>query len=118
MAQVIDLKAVEEMKELMGDQYEMLVETYLRNADHYAAVIQEGYKEQDARKIKDAAHPLKSSSRNLGLRDLSNLGISIELKAKAVEEGEEEFIVLDPDCAIFADTYEKARAALLLTMAD
>lgn len=87
MAEEIDYDAVNELKEFIRDKFPELVETYVRNAARYAEAVVEGFAEGDAKKIADAAHPLKSSSGNMGLLKLSELSEQIEDMASEVVDG-------------------------------
>ena len=88
MSETIDLQAMDQLKELMGDKFATLVETYLRNAEVYVSNIVNGFAQEDYEMIVSAAHTLKSSSGNLCLNTLSQRSESIEQTAKALVQGE------------------------------
>lgn len=87
MAEDIDLETIESLKELMKDKFSMLVETYVENAEKYIVAIENGFEERSAKKIRDAAHPLKGSSGNLGLVALSETAGQLEKLAKDALDG-------------------------------
>jgi len=92
-----------QLKELMGDAFGHLVETFLGTSQGYMESIAQGLTDKDASKIRDAAHPLKSSSGNMGFSELSALCKQMEGLANEA----------DGDGALFVqieDLYEKAKS--------
>lgn len=82
MSDKLDMTAVNELKELMGPAFPALVERYKVQSTKYIQSITTGIAESDAEKVAQAAHPLKSSSKQLGASDLYELAKTIELEAK------------------------------------
>ena len=81
MSELINKEMLEQLKGFIGDKFVSVVEVYLKNADQYVHTIQQGIEEQNAQAVVDAAHPLKSSSGNMGLMVLSGLCEEIETLA-------------------------------------
>lgn len=113
MSDILDMDSLSELKALMGDKFPKLVETYTRNADKHVANIQNGFANDDAQGIVDAAHPLKSASGNMGLLSLSRLAESIEHGGKTVADGGAELSSLQGDVEAIGPLYEQGKAALL-----
>lgn len=76
-----DEEALKQLQELMGDDFNQLVDTYLKHSQAHLDSIKAGLEDKDPRKIRDAAHPLKSSSGNMGFPLLSSLAAKCEKKA-------------------------------------
>lgn len=95
MTDGVDLESLEQLKELMGDKFPQLVETYTRNAQNYVSKIVEGHENADYHMVVEAAHPLKSSSGNLCLVDFSKRAEDIEAEAKKLVAGEGDKAALD-----------------------
>ncbi|MBL4805622.1 MAG: Hpt domain-containing protein [Alphaproteobacteria bacterium] len=112
MQPIIEEDEVKELKDFVKHRFRDIAETYLRCADEYVDVILEGHKNEDAQAMMEAAHPLKSSSGNLGLRALSDLSRKIEETASNVMEGEAEFSELAPLVADLKDVHDKSNEAL------
>lgn len=112
MQQIIDEDEVKELKDFVKHRFADIAETYLRCADDYVNDILKAFEDGDAEAIVDAAHPLKSSSGNLGLRALSNLSRNIEDAASEVLDGDRKFSALEPMIDDLKDIHKKSSAAL------
>lgn len=82
MSEEFDDENIAQLKDLMGAGYAGLVETYLSTGRAHVAGVQNGLETGDAVVIVDAAHPLKSSSGNMGLRALSQTATDLEKQAR------------------------------------
>ena len=91
LADLVDYEALHALKDFIGDAFDELVETYTRNADQYVQTIVDGLESEDAQKVVDSAHPLKSSAGNLGLMKLYELCKELEDMANEVLDGKLEF---------------------------
>lgn len=112
MSELIDREAMDELKSFMGAKLPEVIEVYLRNAQKYVDTIQSSYEGGDAQSVADAAHPLKSSSGNLGLVALSELSLSIEISAKEVVAGEKTLDALAEDVGKINALYQESSALL------
>lgn len=90
MSDLIDKKSVRELKDFIKDKFSSVVEVYLTNSKVYVERVKDGYAQADIQQVVDAAHPLKSSSGNLGLVVLSALCRDIEHTGNAVLNGEDD----------------------------
>ncbi|MCB9983241.1 MAG: Hpt domain-containing protein [Rhodospirillales bacterium] len=94
MSDLIDVAVVEQLKGFIQDKFAGVVEVFINNSDKYIEAIQRGVKAGDAQTVADAAHPLKSSSANLGLVKLSEICRALEAGANDVLAGTETLEVL------------------------
>lgn len=112
MSELFDETVLEQLKGFIQDKFPEVVEVYLRSAGKYVGAINEGLAGQDAQKIVDAAHPLKSSSGNLGLVGLFKLCEALEKAASEVVSGEKDFAVLPVMAEPLPQTFEESVAFL------
>ena len=96
MHPIIDEEEVTALKDFVKDRFAVIAETYLKCADAYVDEICKAHAENDVTGVVDSAHPLKSSSGNLGLRALSDLSRRIEDTGHMIVAGEKEFSELAP----------------------
>lgn len=87
MSDEINADALTQIRELMGDKFSGLVETYLRSGHGHVDAIRKGFESGNAQMVVDSAHPLKSSSGNMGLQGLSEAATLLEAKARDVVDG-------------------------------
>jgi len=80
---------LKQIKELMGDKFDHLVEVYSRTNRKHVENIRAGYASDDVIIILNSAHSMKSSAGNLGLSGLSASTEALEVGAKSVSEGAE-----------------------------
>lgn len=80
----IDFIMMNEMKELLGQAFETFVDNYLQASQEYINSIYVGFKEKDFEVVRSAAHPLKSSSKQIGAKLVSVHAEKIE---KAASDG-------------------------------
>lgn len=79
----LDRRTLEELKEIMEDEFDDLVQTFLKDAPLLIYEIRDGIQARDTEAVWHAAHALKSSSANLGALQLPVLAKELELLAKA-----------------------------------
>jgi CheY-like chemotaxis protein/HPt (histidine-containing phosphotransfer) domain-containing protein len=75
----VDLSILNDLKELMEEDFAGLVDTYLRDAPQYLLKMHDAIKSNDSKTLCAAAHTLKSSSANMGAMQLSALAKSLEM---------------------------------------
>lgn len=78
---LVDEATLEQLRDLMGDGLEHLVTRYTELSAQYIQTIQQALREGNAEQAKDAAHPLKSSSQQLGVFQVYELAKIIEHEA-------------------------------------
>ena len=112
MSVLIDRDALDQLKDFIGDKFAHIVETYLKNSEMYVGTIQTAMQSNDAQAVADAAHPLKSSSGNVGLQALHELCENIEHTANMVVSGEEQMDRLNALVEKIGDLYTESVALL------
>lgn len=67
------------LKEIMGDQFEMLVLKFCEMAKNLLGDIKQAVADGDAEALKRSAHPLKSSCAQLGAMKMSEIAKKLEM---------------------------------------
>lgn len=106
------IQDLESVKDLMGDGFPKLVQTYVKNMTLYTDNIVQGFTQQDAEMIKNSAHPLKSSSRNLCNMRLADISESLEHKSRKIMDGELSFDDIIDEVKKIPIVAEETRAVL------
>ena len=75
---ILDETMIVELRELMEEDFEDLLDTYLRDMPIQLAKLEAAVAADDAEKLWRAAHPLKSSSGSIGAALLSALAERME----------------------------------------
>ncbi|MFT6093556.1 MAG: HPt (histidine-containing phosphotransfer) domain-containing protein [Pseudohongiellaceae bacterium] len=70
---VVKTETIVELKEILADDFSVLVTSYIEDAQARIKKLQIAIKDADAAVIKAEAHSLKGSSLNLGARSLPEL---------------------------------------------
>jgi len=81
-AEPLELDTLTELREIIGDQLDQVIKTYLDNAPRLLHAIGDGIRKNDATAVYQAAHSLKSSSGNLGGTGLQALAMELEMKGR------------------------------------
>jgi signal transduction histidine kinase/DNA-binding response OmpR family regulator/HPt (histidine-containing phosphotransfer) domain-containing protein len=79
---MIDRSVLEELFEIMEDEFVSVLESYLKSAPGLMHGIRDAVKERDMDALVKSAHPLKSSSANVGAMELSILARELEFKGR------------------------------------
>ena len=69
--QILDLQQVQELREVLEDEFSSVIEAYLRDAERKVERVVAAADEHDAEALRMAAHGLKGSCRNVGARQLA-----------------------------------------------
>lgn len=77
----IDVDMVGELKDMLGEDFELFLNTFRNDMLIRCDAIQAAVKASDAEALRQAAHSLKGSSSNLGAVGLSNACASLEDQA-------------------------------------
>lgn len=78
----IDTEQLAELKEVLEDEFGVLISTYLTDAKFRLQLIQNGINSQDYEVVRLAAHSLKGASANLGAIILAQLCEKLEHDCK------------------------------------
>jgi histidine phosphotransfer protein HptB len=84
----IDTEQLAELKEVLEDEFGVLISTYLTDAKFRLQLIQNGINSQDYEAVRLAAHSLKGASANLGALILAQLCEKLEHDCKVGEYNE------------------------------
>ncbi len=79
----IDLEVINDTRDVLGDQFATVIGFYLEDAAKYVHDVETGAACGDAQCVVAGAHPLKSSSRELGVMELSSAAKQIEEAARS-----------------------------------
>lgn len=79
----LNLGQINELKDLMEDAFEDLINTYVEDSDEKIALLQSAISHQDKEKIAEISHSLKGSSANICAEFLSGLFKQVEDQARA-----------------------------------
>lgn len=71
--QPLDLDALRELKEVMEDEFQMLIDTYLNDSMVRIASLKEAVTTQNSDAFRKAAHSFKGSCGNIGANSLAAL---------------------------------------------
>lgn len=78
----LDIEQLAELKEVLEDEFQVLINTYLADAQMRLALIEQGIAKQDYEQIRLAAHSLKGASANIGALILTQLCEQLEYDCK------------------------------------
>ena len=78
----LDQEIILSLKEIMGDEFTDLIETYIRDSQQRLDECVAAMEKQDMEGLQFAAHALKGSSANLGATGLANLCLQVETATK------------------------------------
>jgi len=108
---VLDRQVLDELRDVMGDEYQSLVQTYLKNTPTLLLEINQALEEEELSALVLPAHSLKSSSANLGAMQMSALARGLEKAAR--EDDMQTVAELRPELApLFEQTRESLQAEL------
>jgi PAS domain S-box-containing protein len=110
LADILELRILEELKEMTGDDTDVLgevIDSYLEDTPQLLSQISQALESQDAKLLQRSAHTLKSSSASLGALNLSDLCREIEILGKTEKVAEATSLVSQA-----LTMYEKVAIAL------
>jgi len=88
----IDQSVLDDAKEVMGDKMSMIIEYFLEDSQTYMRDIDTALPANDFETIAARAHTLKSSSREMGANQVSEIARELEETARVAKDG------TAPDC--------------------
>ncbi len=104
---VLDKEVVEELRAIMGDEYQGLIKLFFEDAPLHLQTLQTALAANDIPAMVAPAHTLKSSSANLGALALSAVAKRIEQAARTATLEKPALAVM-----MIENEYRRARAAL------
>ncbi len=108
MDEAVDSATVEQLREVMEDEFHDLLQTYLDTAPVELDHITNALRVLDAEALAQSAHTLKGSSANLGANRLSSLCRDLEVLGKANQLDDETVRLVD----LLVKEYEQVQALL------
>ena len=78
----VDLEALQELQDILGEDFKVLLETFTRDSEARLKLIAEGVEKGDAALVREQAHSFKGSSANLRATPLSALCETLECRAR------------------------------------
>ncbi|MBB6523469.1 Hpt domain-containing protein [Pseudoteredinibacter isoporae] len=88
MADVLNEELLDELRQLMGDDLKLLIETYRKDTEFRLSTIQQALDDGALSDVIDAAHSLKGSSSNVGAVNMEALCHQIVQSSRAGSQGE------------------------------
>jgi CheY-like chemotaxis protein/HPt (histidine-containing phosphotransfer) domain-containing protein len=85
---VIDRTVLAELYEIMEEDFVSVIQSYLKSAPGLMHGIRDAVQDRDMDALVKAAHPLKSSSANVGAMELSVLARDLEFKGRNNDAGD------------------------------
>ncbi|MCW8931524.1 MAG: Hpt domain-containing protein [Gammaproteobacteria bacterium] len=97
---LIDLDTLNELKEIMEDDFDELISVFISDSQTQIKSLQEAINSSNSEDIRRIAHTLKGSSANLGINDLSESCRVLEHKAadNSLEDANELFEKIKTNC--------------------
>ena len=80
---VLDVEVVSELQDIMGQDFQMLVESFQRDGEQRLAALDQAFAGDDAGTLRSQAHSFKGSSSNLGAIHVSGLCMELETLASS-----------------------------------
>ena len=77
----IDLSALQELKEIMEDEFDELISVFISDGENQIETLRQAIDTSSSADIRRIAHTLKGSSSNLGITGLSELCKMLEYQA-------------------------------------
>jgi histidine phosphotransfer protein HptB len=85
MDELLNNVLIEELREIMEDEFPSLLETFLEESARQLVSAQNAWSDQDLDSLRRYAHSLKGSCANIGAEQLQASCAELESKAKAQE---------------------------------
>lgn len=78
---VINAVIMDELREIMGGDFEFLITTYLSDSEKKICDMKSAFDSRDLERLQSVSHSLKGSSLNLGVFKLADTSNQIEVQA-------------------------------------
>lgn len=101
MSEYVDSDNVNMLKELLGDKFGELVETFIEDAAQRMEAMSVGLAKNDLEAVRREVHGLKGSCQNIGANSLGDLCHIMETQAYdgALEDGQQQFAAMEQNLA-------------------
>ncbi|MEQ3635736.1 Hpt domain-containing protein [Alcanivorax sp.] len=77
---VLDAEVVSELQDVMGQDFQMLVESFQRDGEKRLAAMFTALEEEDKEALRRQAHSFKGSSSNLGAIGVADVCMALEIR--------------------------------------
>ncbi|MEM7621431.1 MAG: response regulator [Pseudomonadota bacterium] len=104
----INWSTIDQLQSIMSDNFDSAIEQFLIHAGTYITNIKQGIANQDLETVRQAAHPLKSSSAQVGADELSELSNVME---NTVQETNNNDVLIE----FLNNLYEDIEKSFLMT---
>jgi len=111
----VDMKALNELMEVIGNDYDSLLElvdSFLEDAPELISAMERGLESGDTQTVTRSAHTLKSGARDFGLLELSECCLLLEQKGKSGTLDDANRLVSET-AALFQQGREEIKIAVL-----
>jgi HPt (histidine-containing phosphotransfer) domain-containing protein len=78
----LDQEIILSLKEIMGDDFNDLIETYIRDSEQRLNECVTAFQQKDLEKLQFSSHALKGASANIGAATLASLCSQVETSTK------------------------------------
>ncbi len=97
----IDNETLMSLKDLLGDRFTVLIQTYIDDGDRRLSLLRDGVANQDFEVVRQESHGLKGSSRNIGAIGVGECCDKLEVMGRGqVADGLEQiFATVEQDFA-------------------
>ena len=91
----LDMEQLNELKEVLEDEFQILINTYLIDAQLRLKLIEEGLDTKNYEQVRLAAHSLKGASANIGALILAQLCEQLEHDCKLQKYSDLDTLVIN-----------------------
>lgn len=104
---IIDSDIVAELKDVMGDDFSVLVESFIRDGEQRLQAMRQALQGQDRETLRAQAHSFKGSSSNLGAVQVCEHCLALETLAMEGDLAQAQALL-----SVLEGDFEKAAGAL------
>ena len=109
----LDTENLEELKDIMGDQFGMFAEQYIETTENLIEKAETALSSGDLENLYSATHTLRSSSANIGATMLADIALSIELLAQEeMEAGSADILKFEQKIEDLRSSYDHIQPAI------
>ncbi len=96
MSDELDLDNLNMLKDLLGERFGELIETFLKDSSERVSLMTSGLGDADDVVVRHAAHGLKGSCRNIGANPLGDICAVLEDQATAgsIQDGQQQLAAI------------------------
>lgn len=104
--QTVETAMLEQLKDLLGERFQELVETFIRDGGRRMDLMRSAVPKRDFVTVHAEAHGLKGSARNIGANILGDVCCQLEQIGDAADEArlETNFAAVEQEFAAVCDT--------------